>query len=74
VAILSDESSFSMVSSSFDMEFDKGVVLLVFLHAKLKKYRRHRFWSEPRVNSRWERGIFYAVFNDTLFSPPTIQI
>jgi hypothetical protein len=47
------------------MECEEEVAFLVLLHKKLKKKKRkHKFWINPLLNSRQERGVFYTAFND----------
>jgi hypothetical protein len=47
------------------MEFEEEIILLVLPHKKLKKNKRkHKFWIDPLLNSKQERGMFYTAFND----------
>ena len=36
-----------------------------------KKKRKHTFWTDTLLNSRQKCGIFYAVFDDTLYGCET---
>lgn len=58
----------SLVSYSIEMNIEEKFVILVLLRKKLKEEVKHKFFIDSLLKSRQERGIFYAVFSDTVSS------